>query len=95
MRLSGHELAVRRTIGDRPAMMVAVDLVAGLVAASDRREDRVGIRGEDAVVAGVFDHQGRLRHRGAQASMPAFEESADQFESQLSGVHTRPKPTLP
>jgi hypothetical protein len=32
---------------------------------------------------------------GAQACIEALELMPDQVESQLSGVHTRPNPTLP
>src|SRR5207244_3505296 len=60
-------LSIGRVLGDRPAVMIAVHAMPRFVACPDRREDRVGILRENAVVAGVLDHQRRLRDRRGAA----------------------------
>ena len=62
--LARFGLSVRGTFVDRPAVMVAMNPMTGLIATANSGKDRVRVFREDAVVSRVFDHQRRLRNGG-------------------------------
>ncbi len=81
--------------GHGEAVMVAPEGRDLFVRRGDQRHRALDIGRKDSRVAGIVDDECRLFDRGAVSSSAAREEMPDHVESQLSGVHSRAKPTEP
>ena len=92
---TGFEAARLFVGGERAAVVVAAHALVALVGGRKRLDDLSHVAREAGLVAGVLDHQHRLRDASAVLASVAFDDRPDQVESQLSGVHCRAKPTAP